>query len=91
MGSIPLLGLLAFYSVFYYGLDVLKSGNDPFLTLIVPGRYVAGKYPKDAGAPEAGGLLGSVQQPSSVVQGAEAFLDPISLFGKPLGLLGPNL
>lgn len=85
MVTIPLLGLLGFYSLAYYGVDVLKGGNDPFLSLIVPGRYVPGKYPPDSKAAQPPAPTPSV---SGVITGTPGgilgWLDPAYAFGKSL-------
>lgn len=39
MPGLPAFVIFLGYSVFFYGLDQIKGGNNGFLSLIVPGKY----------------------------------------------------
>lgn len=64
------------YSVFYYGLDTVKGGNDSFVSLIWPGKY--SPQPRDSG--------GSGSSSTSGGTGPQSFTAPTG----PQGLLGPQ-
>lgn len=58
MAGVGILLVWLGYGVFYYGLDQVTGGNDPFLSLVWPGRY--GRTPRDGAdtgpSPTAGQL-----------------------------------
>jgi hypothetical protein len=46
------------YSLFYYGLDQIRGGNNGLLSLMIPGKY--SDQPKDSGAtPDTGTTTGT--------------------------------
>jgi hypothetical protein len=55
------------YSVFYYGLDTVTGGNDTFVSLIWPGKYVV--TAKDSGAGAAAPPLPKPGQPGGLAAG----------------------
>lgn len=57
MAGIGLAFLWLGYAMAFYGYDQITGGNDPFLSLIVPGRYSV--QPRD----DAGLTVGSPPSP----------------------------
>lgn len=65
------------YTVLYYGLDIVTGGNDPFVDLIWPGRYVP--TPKDGASsanPSSSG--GSSSTPGPLQRAAQGKCNPFS-------------